>query len=129
MFVHFSLLHLLGNMSCLAVWGSLTERFLGPKRQLIWYFVFGITASLASVLLGPENVVNAGASGAISGLLGLMVAMWLRGFPQISGQGFLINIGLNVGLAFMFPVDWIAHLAGLCGGIGAGLGLFGRWQA
>jgi rhomboid protease GluP len=120
MFLHFNLTHVASNMLCLFYWGAVTEPVLGRRRWLAAYLGMGLVASLASILLN-QDVVSAGASGAISGLLGLMLMMRLLGYRHISTQALATNILLNVGIAFAVRVDWIAHLGGFIAGIAVGV--------
>lgn len=99
MFLHStdSLMHILNNMFMLWMFGSVIERYWGPKRFLIYYLITGITAALtqqivwaidlSSVTSGAYQFVNlgnnqiipaaeflnmpttVGASGAVFGLL------------------------------------------------------------
>jgi rhomboid protease GluP len=117
-FLHGGFMHIAGNLLCLLVWGSITETMLGTVRFVLTYFACGLLASLASASLNP-NVVSVGASGAIAGLLGSMVVMWLKGDARISAQNIFSNIALNVVISLHPSVDWVGHLAGF----GAGLGL------
>ena len=78
MFLHGSIMHLLGNMYFLYVVGDNLEDVLGHKRFLIWYLVCGLIASLSSYLVSPTSAIpSVGASGAIAGLFG-MYLMWFR---------------------------------------------------
>jgi membrane associated rhomboid family serine protease len=75
MFMHGSLMHLLGNMLFLWIFGDNVEDDLGHMRYLIFYLLCGVLASLAHVFTTPlfhgnPYVPSLGASGAISGVLG-----------------------------------------------------------
>jgi membrane associated rhomboid family serine protease len=71
MFLHGDLLHLLGNMVFLLVFGRQVEIQLEKLNFLAFYFTAGITACLAHSLIEPDSSVPLiGASGAISGVLG-----------------------------------------------------------
>jgi membrane associated rhomboid family serine protease len=75
MFMHGGLLHLLGNMLFLWIFGDNVEDTLGHVRYLIFYLICGVLASLAHVgatyaFGGDIYVPSLGASGAISGVLG-----------------------------------------------------------
>jgi rhomboid protease GluP len=118
-FLHFGLMHIASNMYCLWVWGGVTERVLGPRRWVAAYLGMGLAASLASVLLN-RDVVSAGASGAISGLLGIMLMMRLMNYRLVSTRTIAVNLLLNIGIAIAVPVDWIAHLGGFVAGIAVG---------
>ncbi|MBN2034620.1 MAG: rhomboid family intramembrane serine protease [Deltaproteobacteria bacterium] len=75
MFMHGGLMHLLGNMLYLYVFGDNIENLLGHARYLVFYLVCGVLASLAHVSTSAVSGVSLlipslGASGAISGVLG-----------------------------------------------------------
>ncbi len=75
MFMHGSLMHLLGNMLYLWIFGDNLEDAMGHGRFLAFYLLTGILAGLAHVLVtalfGMNPLVPClGASGAISGVLG-----------------------------------------------------------
>ena len=123
MFLHGSFGHLGGNLICLLAWGSVTELALGTVRFLLAYFGFGVLASLASAWVNPD-VVSVGASGAIAGILGLMVVIWLKGDARVSPRDLLANIAINAFMSFQPAVDGIAHVAGFVAGMGTGPLLF-----
>jgi membrane associated rhomboid family serine protease len=71
MFLHGDLLHLVGNMVFLLVFGRRVEIQLEKLNFLAFYLTAGITACLAHTLIEPDSSVPLiGASGAISGVLG-----------------------------------------------------------
>ena len=123
LFLHGGFGHLAGNMMCLLVWGSLTELALGTGRFLLAYFACGILANLASAAAHPA-VVSVGASGAIAGILGLMVVIWWKGDARVSPQGVLANLALNAFMSLLPGVDGVAHVAGFFAGLAIGPLLF-----
>jgi membrane associated rhomboid family serine protease len=71
MFLHGDLLHLLGNMVFLLVFGRRVENQLHRINFLAFYLTAGITACLTHMLMVPDSPAPLiGASGAISGVLG-----------------------------------------------------------
>jgi membrane associated rhomboid family serine protease len=71
MFLHGDLLHLMGNMAFLLVFGRRVENQLQRINFLAFYLTAGITAALAHMLMVPDSSAPLiGASGAISGVLG-----------------------------------------------------------
>jgi membrane associated rhomboid family serine protease len=75
MFMHGSLMHLLGNMLFLWIFGDNVEDDLSHGRYTAFYLVTGIAASLAHVVstfvFGDNPFIpSLGASGAISGVMG-----------------------------------------------------------
>lgn len=75
MFLHGGLFHLLGNMLYLWIFGDNIEHYLGHFKFIAFYFLCGLAAVFAHIILGAvfgeaPNVPMVGASGAISGVLG-----------------------------------------------------------
>jgi len=71
MFLHSSFGHLFGNMLFLNIFGDNLEHRLGHFRFLIFYFVSGLGAALAQILISPSSLIPIlGASGAIAGVMG-----------------------------------------------------------
>ena len=79
MFLHAGFMHLFGNMLFLWIYGNNTEYRLGRFFYLIAYLATGYAAAFGDMLLRPDSGIPAvGASGAISGVLG-MYFIW---FPH-----------------------------------------------
>lgn len=71
MFLHGSLLHLLGNMLYLLTFGSGVEWGIGAWRYSLYYLFWGVAASFAQIFVDPHSTIPVvGASGAIGGVLG-----------------------------------------------------------
>ncbi len=70
-FLHGSLLHLLGNIWYLWLFGSRLEGTIGPLRFFLLYFLSGIAAMITQVANDPLSTIPIiGASGAIAGCMG-----------------------------------------------------------
>jgi rhomboid family protein len=136
MFVHGGLLHLLGNMLMLFVFGSPVEHRMGSRRFILYYLYCGIGAAVFS--LGLSGVMHVGpfigASGAVLGV-GLAFAMFwpdaeLFVFPipiPIKARTLVtVLVGLDL-LGALYFNDGIAHLAHV-GGVAFGY-LFFKLQA
>ena len=79
MFMHGGLVHILGNMWFLWIFGDNVEDRLGHLRYLIFYLITGIIGSMVFILTAPASKVPiVGASGAIAGILG----GYLVSFPR-----------------------------------------------
>lgn len=77
MFMHAGLLHLLGNMLYLWIFGDNVEDALGHARYLFFYLAGGAAASLTHVFLYPlSQVPTVGASGAIAATLGAYLLLF-----------------------------------------------------
>jgi rhomboid protease GluP len=126
--VHVGVLHIAFNMWVLLAAGPLVERLLGNVGFLVLYVVAGLTGSVTSLLWNPM-LVSAGASGAIFGLFGALVAVALRqrgSIPmeqvtQLRNSG-LAFVAYNLVFGLFLPnIDVAAHLGGLAGGFLGGL--------
>lgn len=79
-FLHANLIHLLGNMVFLWVFGRRVEDACGPWRYLAFYLVCGLSADLMRTLVqSQEAIPGIGASGAIAGLLGAYLILFPGG--------------------------------------------------
>ena len=130
-FLHGSLLHLAYNLFALALFGSILEKLIGSRKFLLIFFISGILANLISVNFYSSSL---GASGAIFGIIGALVAIrpmlivWAFGMPMpIFIAGVLWGIGDLLGaIGFLIgnPIDNtgnIAHLSGMFFGFIFGL--------
>ena len=106
MFLHStdSLMHILNNMFMLWMFGSVIERYWGPKRFLIYYLITGITAALtqqivwaidlSSVTSGAYQFVNLGDNGIIP------VAEFLNMPTTVGASGAVFGLLLAYGMLF-----------------------------
>lgn len=77
MFLHSGWGHLLGNMVFLFLFGFTLEGVLGKRLYITFYLASGIAASGLYALLNSHSFVPlVGASGAISGLMGMYLALY-----------------------------------------------------
>jgi membrane associated rhomboid family serine protease len=126
-FVHGGFFHLLGNVWFLIIFGGFLEPLIGSLTLLILYLASGVFGAAAFLLLsGAIAVPLVGASGAISGLMGLFVVIswkrpvrfmfWLLPFKGYSG---FINLPAWVALTFWLVSDVKGYLGSLAefGGI------------
>jgi membrane associated rhomboid family serine protease len=134
MFVHIGLIHVALNLWVLSDIGPLVERLYGNGRFAALYVLAGVIASAASLLWHP-NMVSAGASGAIFGVFGGLLAFLVRrpgAIPTAVLKHFsrstLAFVGYNLVFGFMMSsvIDNAAHIGGLIGGFLCGLGLAPR---
>ena len=121
-FIHATIVHLVGNMLFLLIFGLRGEEMFSLPEFLGIYLIGGLVGNLLSLSFGPF-FVSVGASGAIFALFGAVVIYARRSVRQsILGALvyavflFLINSGEGVNI--------LAHL----GGLGFGL-LVGYWLA
>ena len=77
LFLHGSILHVLGNMLFLWVFGNNVEDRLGPIPYLLFYLLVGVAATAAHVAFNTGSTVpTIGASGAIAGVMGAYIVWW-----------------------------------------------------
>jgi len=128
MFLHIGVLHLLFNMIALWNVGSFMERVLGSTGFVVLYLLSGLLGSIVSVAWNPF-VVSAGASGAIFGLYGGLLAFLVRHratTPYADLAALRTNTLAFVGYNLLYGlvqegIDMAAHIGGLAGGFLCGL--------
>ncbi len=124
MFLHFGIDHLVNNMLVLYFIGDKLERIVGKVKYICIYFGSGLLAGIASLgynMLKNNNIVSAGASGAIFGVVGAMAFIVLinKGRIKDFSQGqmvLFILLSLYGGLTSQ-GIDNVAHIGGLLTGI------------
>ena len=119
-FLHVGLIHLFVNMYSLRVIGPSVEALIGKWKFIFIYFISSISASLMSLVFTESNIVSAGASGAIFGLMGALLyfgyhyRLYLN--DAIKTQ-IIPVIVFNLLIGFMISgIDNGAHIGGLVGG-------------
>ena len=127
-YVHIGIIHIFFNMWCLLNLGALAERVFDRWTYVLVYTASGLAGSLASLWWHPM-VIGAGASGAIFGLAGaLLAALYLGKFPipRAALRGTMKSLVMFAGYNLLFGlvpgIDNSAHIGGLLGG--AALGAF-----
>ena len=124
MFLHFDIEHLANNMIMLVAVGSYVEKNMGSVRVVILYLLAGLGGNVLSFvndLHGHINTVSAGASGAVFGLVGALLALAIKNKGTIEKLGIkriilMIALSLVSGLTTA-GVDNVAHIGGLICGI------------
>lgn len=123
MFMHFGFEHLLFNMLLLLYLGNILEKKFGSVIFSFIYLVSGLMGNLASLVyysLCAENVVSAGASGAIYGLVGLIAYLvyYHRGYCEgISARQIILMVVFSLYGGFADGgTNNTAHIAGLIAG-------------
>jgi membrane associated rhomboid family serine protease len=105
MFMHGSIMHILGNMLFLWVFGDNLENLLGHIRYAAFYIVCGIAAALAQIVMDTDSTIPMlGASGAISGVLGGYLLL----FPTRRVRALIFNFLTEVP-AFIALGLWIVY--------------------
>jgi rhomboid family protein len=134
MFLHGGILHILGNMWFLWIFGGNVEDRLGSLVYLLFYIVCGVASGVSQVTFSwGSQIPSIGASGAISGVLGayiiffprsrilslvpLFIIWFLWRVPAVIFIGlwfvlqFLSGLG-SLSAAEMGGVAWWAHVGG-----------------
>jgi rhomboid family protein len=135
MFMHAGLLHLIGNMWFLWVFGRDVESAMDHALFLLFYLVCGAIAGIVQVLFNVESIIPClGASGAISGVLAAYgsvfpfnnVKLWLGWFIGVVEVPALFVIGGWLVLQYLAGYFELTNPNGI-GGVayGAHLGGFG----
>jgi rhomboid protease GluP len=126
-FIHFGLLHFALNMVALWDFGRWVESLYGSLSYALLYLASGIAGSLASVAWNPW-VLSAGASGAVFGVLGALLAYALKPGMGLAPQELrrhrivaLVFIGYSLAWGLVGKgIDNAAHLGGLVAGFALG---------
>lgn len=132
MFLHGGILHVTMNLFGIAITCSLIEPVLGRLRTLFAYLISGIGSSLASIYW-HENTISVGASGAIFGMMGVMIALLLTKKDKGAGGTYYIILVIYGGVSLLFGflggIDNAAHIGGLLVGIVIGfLLILTKWK-
>jgi len=80
MFLHGGVLHLVGNMLALWVYGRRVEDMCGSWMFLLFYLICGLFADVLSTIVQPRSVIpSIGASGAVFGIMGAYLILFPKG--------------------------------------------------
>jgi membrane associated rhomboid family serine protease/Flp pilus assembly protein TadD len=123
MFVHGDIIHIALNMWCLWTLGALAESLYGHVTFATAYLACGIGGGLAS-LWWHTNTASVGASGAVFGIAGALVASFYLG--EFAGPNALVGntlrsvvafVGYNLLFGMFGNIDNAAHIGGLVTGL------------
>ena len=139
-FLHGSLMHLLGNIWFLYIFGDNVEDRMGKPGYVLFYLGSGIAASLTHFLFDTDSTIpTIGASGAVAGVMGAY--LWLFPHAKVTamlpiffilqlivvpapiflGIWFVIQLvqgSFSMGSAEAAGVAWWAHAGGFAFGFG-----------
>ena len=126
-FVHVGIIHIALNMWCLWNLGYLAERVFDRWTYILIYGFCGLFGNLASLWFHP-TVVGAGASGAIFGIAGALIAAFYLGhlpLPKAAMRQTLRSLltfaAYNLFFGAAIPgIDNSAHIGGLVSGLALG---------
>ena len=123
-FLHIGFSHFVFNIGLILILGLLIERIYGSWQYLIIYLTSAVAGNLLS-LFWIKDSVGAGASGAVFGVMGVMVAygIWYKNkFPnyqkRIFGYRILPFIILDLIIGIWIPqINIAAHVGGFISGL------------
>jgi len=143
MFMHGGFFHIFANMLSLFFIGGLVEKILGARRYLSFYLISGLFAGLFFVLsslvfTSDFNTYAVGASGALFGLIGLLMLLtpnlpvYVMFIPipikmKYAAPGILIVLWL-ISIAGDVPIGNTAHFGGLIFGLIYGVYLRNKYK-
>lgn len=120
MFLHGDMQHLFNNMLILFFLGAMIEKEAGHLCYAFLYFISGIGGNLLSLfvkVMENEGAHSIGASGAVFGLDGVLLAMVLladRKMPRVTPGRVMAMIVLSLYSGFSgHNIDNAAHVGGL----------------
>jgi len=119
MFIHAGIAHIAFNLFALAYMGGFAERSVGKFRFISLYILAGLGGAffhgvIASYLLGSGDTILIGASGAISGILGISASLGdIRGYYWLAIQVLYVFIGSIASISIAFA----AHVGGFLTGL------------
>ena len=135
MFMHadggrFFLFHILLNCFILYIYGPEVEQLFGTRTFVAMYVTAGFIGNAASYAFGPIMVWSLGASGAVFGVVGILIAyLYKRRNSAALGQylrGLMLFVGVNLVFGLTVPgINNLAHIGGLVSGLALGV-LFDR---
>ncbi|OEU77600.1 MAG: hypothetical protein BA872_02815 [Desulfobacterales bacterium C00003060] len=121
--IHANVLHLLGNMFCIALFGTAVCRIMGPGVGWLIILLSGICGNLMNALLYQRNHLSVGSSTAIFGAIGVLAGYrFLREYRHPGGRA-RAWLPLGGGLALLAFLggakhsDLTAHAFGFLSGI------------
>ena len=126
MFLHFSLQHLAGNMVYLGIVGWSYEPLVGHWKFLLIYLLSGLGGNVISCAyyqISGKPAVSAGASGAVYGIIAMVIYLMYIARKRTGSRQLLTRIAVM--LLFLFysnfasgrDVDVAAHIGGLVFGL------------
>ena len=124
MFLHGGLMHLLGNMLYLWIFGDNVEDAMGPIRFLLFYVLCGAAAALSQIAVGMGSTVPLiGASGAIAGVLAAYFFLYPQARILTLVPIFFFLRLISVPAVFLLGFWFILQVISGAGSLGAGSGV------
>ena len=118
MFLHGGLLHLLGNMLFLWVFGASVEGRLGHAGYLAFYLFCGLASGVVHILANwGSGIPSIGASGAISGIMGSYIILFptsrILTLVPLLFLFFTVRIPALLILSYWFLIQFLSGLSTL----------------
>ncbi len=117
MFLHGGLIHIGFNMMALMQFGPALEELYGSSRYLFFYVFTGAFGFLVSAYMGHLSL---GASGALLGLVGLLLAITTKrggSYMRELRSRLILSVVILIALGFSgMGIDNAAHMGGLAAG-------------
>ena len=120
MFLHVDMTHIVNNMLILFFMGAMIEKEVGHISYAVLYFLSGIGGNILSLFvkfMNSDATGSVGASGAVFGLDGVLLAMVLmsgRKMPNVTPIRVVVMICLSLYSGFSATnIDNAAHVGGL----------------
>ena len=135
LFVHANIIHLIGNMIFLYVFGNTLEDEINSGKTLVVFFVGGVVAFLVSLLYYGPKVSMVGSSAAIFALTAVVILLKPLKFSLF----FMMPLGLVAMLYFIYnvlavhymvqgSVAYISHVIGFAVGVPFGIAWSKQWK-
>lgn len=102
-FMHGGLLHLVGNMLMLYVFGDNIEDIFGRIRYLLFFLICGVSGAFLQVFMQSGSLMVVGASGAIAGVLGAYLVL----FPRVKVRMVVLFVPFFIQVRY-YLIFWIA---------------------
>ena len=129
MFLHGGILHLVGNMWFLWIFGDNVEDRMGSLKFVAFYLIAGVVGAVSQCLLMPSSPhPMVGASGAVAGVLGGYALLFPRArilsllfFFRVSIPAWVFLGGWFAAQLFLVNhsgIAWMAHVGGFLAGLG-----------
>lgn len=134
-FVHANMMHLIGNMIFLYVFGNTLESVENPRRMLSAFFLGGTLSFVLGFPFFPADSTFAGASGAIFTLTAIVMLIKPLRFSWL----LLMPVGLVAVLYFVYnalavyynmqgSVAYVSHIIGFLLGVPLGIAWSPKWK-
>ena len=119
MFMHGGIMHIIGNMWFLYIFGDNVESILGHARYLYFYLFCGVGAAVAQFLIEPYSTTPmVGASGAIAGVLGAYMIKFPKARVHVLAVIFIFITTIVVPAQFVLGLWFLMQLSGGLGSLG-----------